>query len=228
MNKNIKIFTAGDSTAATKQEDKRPETGWGEKIIEFIPEGVEVCNIAANGRSTKSFMDEGRLKQILGSIGSGDFLFIQFSHNDEKEKPELHTEPFTTYKENLAIYVNSAREKGATPILLTPVCRRSFDENGKIVNTHGDYPAAMKEAAGELNVPLLDISARSKKLFDELGVEKSKEIFLWVKKGESENYPDGVEDNTHFCTYGAKEIARLIAEEIVKKQIKPLCDMIKL
>lgn len=228
MNKSINIFIAGDSTAATKQEDKRPETGWGEMLPEFFNEGVEFSNIAANGRSTKSFIDEGRLQKILDSIGVGDFLLIQFAHNDEKPKLDRHTDPFTTYKENLTKYINGAREHGATPVLLTPVCRRSFEDDGKIKNTHGDYPTAMEELAKELNVPLLDIGQKSKVLFEKLGTEGTKKIFLWVKKGESPNYPEGVEDNTHFCTNGAKEIAKLIAEELVKKEIKPLCNLIKL
>lgn len=225
--KKIKVFIAGDSTAATKMEDKRPETGWGEKISNFFTDEVEFFNHAVNGRSTKSFMDEGRLQNIEKEIGSGDFLFIEFGHNDEKPQEDRHTDPFTTYKANLLKYIDVARKAGATPVLLTPTQRRSFGEDGKLQNTHGDYPKAMMELAKEFNVKLIDITAKTTVLYEKLGDEASKKLFLWVSKGESPNYPEGVSDNTHFCDNGATEIARLVFQGIVEENIEPLVKFIK-
>ena len=205
-----RIFIAGDSTAAEKMPDKRPETGWGEKLGGFFTENVTVVNRAVNGRSTRSFIDEGRLDRIAGEIGAGDFLLIQFGHNDEKEDPERHTDPDSTYSANLTRFVETARAVKATPVLLTPIQRRTFGPDGKIRESHGDYPAAMKALAARLDVALIDMTAVSRRYFESLGPEAVKSIFLWVEPGHP-NYPDGLEDNTHFCESGARQIARLIA-----------------
>lgn len=223
--KKLKVFIAGDSTAATKLPSKRPETGWGERIYEFFTEDVEFHNHAVNGRSSKSFINEGRLQNMLDSIGDGDFLFIQFGHNDEKEDIERHTDPFSTYKQYLMRYIEEARKKKANPVLLTSVHRRSFSEDGKLKDTHGDYLKAMRELSIEQNVPLIDIAKKSKILFEKLGPEKTKEIFLWCEPGESENYPEGVHDNTHFSGHGAKAVAELVFEGIIEKDIKPLSEL---
>jgi lysophospholipase L1-like esterase len=227
LDKKIKVFIAGDSTAATKLPEKKPETGWGEMIPGYFTEAVEFHNFAVNGRSSKSFIAEGHLQKIEDLIGEGDFLFIEFGHNDEKTDEERHTDPFTTYKEYLTKYIEVARNSAAQPVLLTSIQRRSFDENGIIQDTHGDYLVAMRELAKELNVPLIDMSEKSKPFFEELGPEKTKEIFLWVKPGETPNYPEGVEDNTHFSEKGAKEMARFVVEGILEEQIKPLVNFIK-
>jgi lysophospholipase L1-like esterase len=227
MDGKIKVFIAGDSTAATKLPDKKPETGWGERIQDFFTSQIAFFNFAANGRSSKSFIDEGILKEISELINKDDFLFIEFGHNDEKTNEELYTEPFTTYKEYLTKYIQVARNVGAHPVLLTSIQRRAFDENGMIKDTHGDYLIAVRELAAELNVPLIDMSEKSKRFFEKVGIEKTKEIFLWVKPGESPNYPDGVEDNTHFSDNGAKEVARLVVEGIKENKIYPLTEFIK-
>jgi lysophospholipase L1-like esterase len=226
MTERIKVFIAGDSTAAAKLPEKRPETGWGEKLPIYFSEEIEFLNHAVNGRSSKSFIEEGRLKVILDSIGEGDFLFIQFGHNDEKEDAERHTDPFTTYKAHLFKYIEGARKAGAIPVLLTSVHRRAFIEDGSLDDTHGDYLKAMRELAVEHNVQLIDIAEKSKVLFEKLGTEKTKEIFLWTEPGQSENYPEGVKDNTHFSDYGAGEIAKLVLEGILEKDIKPLSRLV--
>lgn len=223
MGKKIKVFIAGDSTAATKLLEKKPETGWGEVIPEFFSANVDFINLALNGRSSKSFIEEGYLQKIIDSISSGDFLFIQFGHNDEKFNTELHTDAFMSYKSYLKKYIETARKANATPVLLTSIQRRTFDENGKIKDTHGDYPAAMRELSTELNVTLIDMSEKSRIYYEKLGIEKTKEIFLWLNPGESLNYPKGVQDNTHFCKKGAKKIATLVFEGIIEKNITPLC-----
>lgn len=228
MLKKINIYIAGDSTAATKAFDKRPETGWGQMIQEYFDSNVEIKNFAVNGRSSKSFIDEKYLDRILESIKEDDFLFIQFGHNDQKADVERHTEPFSTYKEYLNKYIVGARVARAKPILLTSVHRRFFDQDERIKDTHGDYLVAMRELARDMNVPLIDVAVKSKDLFDKIGVENTKKIFLWLTVGEKSNYPNGVEDNTHFCEEGAKAIAELIAKAIVDQQIEPLSALIKI
>jgi lysophospholipase L1-like esterase len=223
----INIFIAADSTAATNYEDTFPQTGWGQMLGIFINGSVVIKNHAINGRSTKSFIDQGRLKDILDEIKTGDFLFIQFGHNDEKkEDPERYTNPNTSYKENLRTFINGAKERGATPVLISPVTRRTFNESGKIINSHSDYYEAVTELSKELGVAYIDLFMKSKILLEELGDEKSKELFMWLKPGEYEKFTEGISDNTHFNRKGAYEVAKLVVEGIKEEKIVPLCDMI--
>lgn len=208
----IKVFLAGDSTVAENTLATYPQMGWGQRIGEFFKDNVEVWNFAVNGRSTKSFMDEGRLKQIELLIGKGDFLFIQFGHNDIKPKEDRHTDPFTTYTENLTTYCNVALNAGATPVLINSMHRRKFDETGHIKNTHDQYPEAVRVLAAKLNVPMVDLTKMSKELYESYGDEKSKTLFMWLKKGEYPIYPDGSEDDTHFNFNGAKVMAGLVTD----------------
>ncbi len=221
-----RIFIVGDSTACNYPQSQAPRAGWGQILQEFFADEVEVVNAAASGRSSKSFIAEQRLEKVLSSIEPGDYLFIQFGHNDQKPEVERHTDPFTTYQEYLSNYINGAREKGAIPILLTPVNRRNFDANGKLKLTHGDYPAAMIQLGKKLNVPVIDIGAKSQVLFEQWGPEGTKRLFLWLKPGEHPNYPEGVEDNTHFCETGAVEIAKLVVEGIRELDL-PLASYLK-
>jgi len=225
--KTITIFIAGDSTAANKTPEVFPEGSWGEVIGQFFNEKVKISNHAANGRSSKSFVEEGRLQAILDEINEGDYLFIQFGHNDEKQNdPTRYTDPQTTYKEYLKMYIDGARGKGAFPVLLTPVNRRFF-ENGKIINTHKEYCKAMKELAEEMSVPLIDVCEKSRVLFEQLGEEETKEIFLWVEPGKYPAYPKGKQDNTHFKKEGAVEIAKLIVDGIKNDIDCPLKEYLK-
>lgn len=228
MIKKTKIFIAGDSTAASKQLDKRPETGWGEMISLFFKDNVEFYNYAYNGRSTKSFIEEGRLDEIASHIEKGDFLFIQFGHNDAKADMERHTDPFTTYKSYLLKYIEVALEAGANPVLLTSIQRREFSDNKTLRDTHGDYPKAMREVAEKYGIMLIDMQKKSHILLEKLGDEKSKEIYLWLNPGQSENYPNGISDNTHFNGYGAKQIAGLVVEGIIENNMEPLSKFIVL
>ncbi|MFJ8947813.1 rhamnogalacturonan acetylesterase [Streptomyces sp. NPDC102395] len=197
------LYIAGDSTAAQKYADAAPETGWGTALPFFLRESLAVANHAVNGRSSKSFVDEGRLDAILSVIRPGDVLLVQFAHNDEKATdPSRYTEPWTTYRDFLRRYVDGARARGARPVLLTPVERRRFDAAGDAVPSHGEYPAAMRALAREEGVPLLDLQAQSLALWQELGVEGTKTYFNWT---ESE------QDNTHFNPPGAIALARLVA-----------------
>jgi lysophospholipase L1-like esterase len=194
--------------------EKSPMAGWGQMLPALCKEGVEVVNGAANGRSSKSFIAEGRLARILERIEAGDVLLIQFAHNDEKPDEERRTEPFTTYQQHLTMYIEGARQRGAQPILLTPVQRRHYDEAGRLLDTHGDYPAAMKQLVAKLDVPLVDLMPLTGALYDSFGPEQSKRLFTWLAPGEHPNYPEGSQDDTHFNEHGAALAARLAADEM--------------
>lgn len=211
----INMFLAGDSTVSNYDSSTTPRAGWGQVFQSLLDAEVTVRNAASSGRSSKSFIDEGRLAVILERIGPGDYLFVQFGHNDEKDyDPSRYTEPATTYKSYLKQYIDGARSKGAIPVLVTPVERRGFEEDGTLIASHGLYPAAMLELGQELEVPVLDLTSKSRALFSHLGPEETKELFLWQEPGVNENYPDGVQDNTHFQEQGAIQIAQLVAEGI--------------
>ncbi|MFH8486925.1 rhamnogalacturonan acetylesterase [Streptomyces longisporoflavus] len=206
------LYIAGDSTAAQKYADAAPETGWG-MALPFFLDGrrLPVANHAMNGRSSKSFVDEGRLAVILESIMPGDRLLVQFAHNDEKSAdPARYTEPWSTYQEYLRRYVEGARSRGARPVFATAVERRKFDAAGTALPTHGDYPAAMRALADAEDVPLLDLQALSLALWQRLGAEKTKAYFNWTATEQ---------DNTHFNPPGAIAVARLVAAELLHRGV---------
>lgn len=210
-----RIFWAGDSTV--KQNDHRsyPQTGMGQGLPLYLKKEIVIVNRAENGRSSKSFIDEGRLTQIQADLKEGDFLFIQFGHNDEKPDLERHTDAFTTYQECLTAFVEVAHQKKAHPLFITSLYRRLFDENGILVeNTHLDYPQAMIELGHKLSVPVIDLCGLSKKLIQETGVEQSEEWFMNLPSGKYKNYPEGKKDNTHLQYEGAVTFAGIVAKEL--------------
>ncbi|WP_226667862.1 rhamnogalacturonan acetylesterase [Metabacillus litoralis] len=210
MNQNqYTIFLAGDSTAANCPKHESPMAGWGQFFQSFFDDNVTIHNEAMGGRSSNSFIEEGRLQGILERIQQNDYLFIQFGHNDQKS---YGTEPYTTYQSSLRKYVLGAREKGAYPVLLTSVHRRKFDRSGKLENTLGHYPNAMIQLAEKLKVPLIDLWSKTKCLYENLGIEESKKLFTILEPNVHQNYPDGIEDNTHFSETGAREIGKLVVE----------------
>ena len=214
-NSKIQIHLIGDSTMADKPLDDNPERGWGKMLPEFFSDKVVIHNYAVNGRSTKSFINEGRWQTVLDSLHPGDYLFVQFGHNDEKSKDSTrYTAPDGAYKNNLEKFVNECQLKHAIPILLTPIVRRRFDENGKFYDTHGDYPDAVREVADSLKVSLIDMHKLSRDLIISKGEEKSKQIFLWVEPGKYSRLPDGKQDNTHFSEFGARMMASLAADAL--------------
>ena len=217
----IVVYLAGDSTMAQKADDKRPETGWGEKLQQYFDEKkVKIDNRAMNGRSTKSFIDEKRWQAIVDNLKRNDYVFIEFGHNDEKkDKPEVYAAANTDYRNNLIRFVNDVRAKKAFPVLLTPVMRRKFDEKGNFVDTHGEYPDAVRKVAAELKVPLIDMHLGSEKVLKDLGAENSRTLFLQLKPNENANYPKGVEDNTHFNPNGAEAMAKLAIAAIKESKI---------
>ncbi len=216
----ITVFLAGDSTCANKLAEKRPETGWGEMFGKFFKDGkVVIDNRAMNGRSTKTFISEGRWQAIVDNLKRGDYVFIQFGHNDSsKDKGERYTPP-EDYRKNLIKFIEETRAKNANIVLLTPVMRRRFDKDGKFYDSHGEYPDIVRAVAKEQKVPLIDAHRESEKLIVGLGAEGSKKLFLILAKGESPNYPNGLDDNTHFSPFGAEEIAKLVVAGIRKEKI---------
>lgn len=211
--KQFRIFLIGDSTMANKPLVDNPEHGWGQMLPMFFGRNVAIYNHAQNGRSTKSFIDEGRWNTVYEQLQQGDYVIIQFGHNDaKKEDPRRYAPPRPEYKENLKKFIREAREKGALPILLTPVTRRDFNSNGELIATHFEYPDAMKEVAQEEHVPLIDIFEQSKALIAPLGDEGSKKLYLaGVQDGEYRLW-NKKKDNTHFSRSGAYRIAELVAK----------------
>jgi lysophospholipase L1-like esterase len=220
----ISIFLAGDSTACNYESERAPRKGWGQEFDRYFSKDVIIKNYATSGRSSKSFIDEGRLDTILSEIKANDYLFVQFGHNDEKKNvPSLYTDSDTTYKEYLRQYINGTRERGAIPVLITPVERRIFDANGQITASHGKYPDAMKELGVEENVLVIDLTTISRNFIGSLGPDESKSLFMQLQPGDSPNYPQGSNDNTHFQERGAIQIAKLIVGELLKTD----CDLKK-
>lgn len=210
----ITVYLVGDSTMSEKEAKAYPETGWGMPFRYFFDETVVVENHARNGRSTRTFITEGRWKAVAGKLKAGDYVFIQFGHNDEsKEKTDRYTPP-DDYKRNLIRFIDESRAKGATPIVLTPVARRRFDDQGSVRESHPEYSPLVHEVAKQRNVPLIDLDKRSQALYQQFGMENSKLLFLQLKPGEHPNYPDGKDDNTHFNELGARLIAQIVLEEI--------------
>jgi lysophospholipase L1-like esterase len=214
LKKRTKIWLIGDSTVSKKEIKAYPETGWGMPFSCFFDSTIEVDNRAKNGRSTKSFIEEGLWQPVLDNLMEGDYVFIQFGHNDEgKEKIGRYTTP-DEYKSNLLKYVKESRSKKAIPVLITPVARRTFDDKGMIKESHPIYADAVREVAKLNNVPLIDLDEKSKALFQELGPQASKWLFNYLEPNEHPNYPEGKTDNTHFSELGARKMAELVLAEI--------------
>ena len=211
--KKITVFTIGDSTMANKKAEVAPETGWCQAFPTFVDETVVIKNRAVNGRSTKSFITEGRWKAVLDSLQSGDYVFIQFGHNDQKiQDSTRYTKPFTSYRKNLERFVSETRQKGATPILFTSIVRRKI-ENGFLTDTHGKYPVVVRQVAEEMNVPMIDLQLLTAGAVTALGDEASKSIYLWTQP--SEKFPEGRKDDTHLRKEGANLVAKLAAQQLV-------------
>jgi lysophospholipase L1-like esterase len=216
----VTIHLAGDSTMAEKLPEKRPETGWGEMLQKhFRADRVRVLNHAKNGRSTRLFIEQKLWQGLLDSLHEGDYVFIQFGHNDgAKDKPDRYTPP-EDYRANLVRFVKEVRERKATPVLFTPVMRRKFTKEGVFVDQHGVYPGIVREVAAELKAPLIDMHRASEQALVRLGPEESRKLFLQLKPGEHPNYPKGIEDNTHFIPRGAEVMAGLAVEGIRERKL---------
>ena len=212
----LTLFLIGDSTMSDKPViPAYPERGWGQMLPMYFNPEVRVANHARNGRSSKSFRDEGRWSSVLALMKPGDYVIIQFGHNDEKKGDAARfTEPFGEFKQNLKRYVHEARAAKAVPVLATPVARRRFGADGQVRDTHGDYPEAVRQVAAEEQVPLLDLEKRSRELLSKMGPDQSKRLFDWVEPGEYEKCPEGLKDDTHFNAFGASRMCDLAVLEI--------------
>ena len=206
------IYIIGDSTV---DDNQPPFRGWGWALPRYVREGVTVRNLALSGRSSRSFREEGLFAPAEKDMAAGDLLLIQFGHNDEKDD-ERHTDPDTTFPEELWRYCAFALDRGAQPVLMTPVSRRFFVGGGSMLYTHGEYPRAVRELAAEKGVPLIDLKKASRELYLSLGEEKTAELFVRLKPGENPDFPEGHDDKTHFNAYGADVICRLVTDGMRK------------
>ncbi len=218
------IFIASDSTASNYNQQRYPQAGWGT----FLPcalEGAKVDNRAIGGRSTRTFIGEGRWNKLLADLKAGDAVLIQFGHNDASaDKPERFAAPDTTYRQNLVSFIADVKAAGATPILLTPVARRSF-ENGKAKADYPTYSAIVRELAQQRQVPLIDLETQSRALLDQVGEADSAALYLHYKPGEQAAFPNGIADNTHFSELGARRMANLVADGL-KASGTPLANLV--
>ena len=231
--KKITVFMIGDSTMANKSiTGGKPERGWGHVLGGFFTEDIIVDNHAVNGRSSKSFIDEGRWDKVLSRVKPGDYVVIQFGHNDERPKADRHTDPGTTFDANLERFVNESRERGATPILMNAIVRRNFlapcDQPGHIVasdnqvegdtlyDTHGAYLDSPRNVAKKLNVPFVDANKITHELVQGLGREESKKLYMWVEPNTVPAVPKGSVDNTHLNVYGARVVAGLLVDAMAE------------
>lgn len=228
--KKTTLFMVGDSTMADKTElEISPERGWGQLFPTFLQGDIVVQNHAMNGRSTKSFREEGRWQAVLDRMQKGDIVILQFGHNDGKKDDPKRYASIYDYARNLSAMVDEAQAKGATVIIATPISRRHFDsKTGEFLAKHGAYPHTAKMVAKEKGVALLDMEQMTAEWLIRLGDEASKQYFMNVAAGECTKFPDGKIDNTHLRENGALIVGRMAAEAIVAQHIMPLCKYIKL
>lgn len=205
------IFLAGNSTVVN--QDDEPWAAWGQMLPRFFGPGVAVANHAESGLSLASFLGSHRLEKVLSVMKPGDYLFIEFGHNDQKEKGP-NDGPFLAYTERLKLFISEARKKGGRPVLVTSTSRRSFGAGGKIENSLGDFPAAVRQVAQQENVPLLDLNAMTTRLYEAMGEEESKKAFVHYPANSYPGQSAPLADNTHFNPYGAYEVARCVVEEM--------------
>ena len=241
--KHTTIFIIGDSTAANKDTTGgKVERGWGMMLQQcFNADFIVVDNHAVNGRSSKSFLDEGRWDKVLEKIQPGDYVIIQFGHNDEKAQPARHTDPGSTFDYNLARYVRETREKGGIPVLMNAVARRDFFmkapevaddeqlrntifsdsehlvEGDSLNDTHGLYRVAPRDVACRMNCHFIDANRITENLEQSLGREGSKKLHMWFRPGEELSLPKGKQDNTHYNIYGAQVVANLLADALCEE-----------
>lgn len=216
----VTVHVIGDSTASIYGSDLYPRTGWGQVLGDYYAPACAVVNDKAlSGRSSKSFYDEGAWMPVRGALVEGDFVLIQFGHNDEKsDDPTRYTDPQTTFKQYLTTYITDTRTRNATPVLLTPINRNNWN-GATLKDTHGDYPTAIRELAGDLDVALIDLTALTKTYFESLGPATTSDLFMNLDPGEFPNYPDGNSDNTHLREAGARVVAELLNHDAYSQQL---------
>jgi len=212
----VTIFLAGNSTVVDQDDD--PWASWGQMFPRFLKKGIAVANHAESGLSLGTFISSNRLKKVLSLTKPGDYLFIEFGHNDQKEKGPADG-AFKSYSERMRLFVNEFRKAGGKPVIVSPANRRSFGGDGKIVNSLGDYPAAARLIAEEMNVPFIDLNNMTGILYESLGEEKSKKLFVIYPANSFPWEPNALNDNTHFNSYGAYELAKCIIRGISENNL---------
>ena len=221
-----RLHLVGDSTMADKVNLAYPERGWGQLLLEFMLPELSIVNHAANGRSTLRFLNEGRWQLLVTELKPGDYVLIQFGHNDQKQDdPSRYAAVDSTYPQLLSRFIAEVRAKDAIPMLATPICRRSFNEHGKLENNLSDYAAAMRQVAAQQKVSLFDLNAQSCADISRFGLAASQAYFIQVPAGLYQKFPDGKTDNTHLNTQGASWIAQLFVREL-KTQQHPLARLV--
>ena len=238
--KPVKILMAGDSTMADKplfkqfndsltgesKEEIFLERGWGQLLPELITSKGTVVNFARNGRSTRTFVEEGLWDELIDTIIQNDIVIVQFGHNDGVITKKSYTNP-AQFRLNFVGFVSEVKSKGGLPILCTPVARRKFNNNGDLESTHGDYPDIIRNVATQENVPLIDMEILTSKWLQEAGIENSKQFFHKLPPGVSKLYPKGLDDNTHFNELGARKVAQIFVEEAKRQKIKQISHLFK-
>jgi lysophospholipase L1-like esterase len=214
--KKIRVWMIGDSTMCQYEANRAPLTGWGMPFAGFFDSTVTIENKARGGRSTRTFISENRWQPIADSLQEGDYVLIQFGHNDEakEEKYKDRYTPVPDYKTNLIKFITETRAKKAIPVLITPVTRMKFNKEGKIQETHIEYSAAVWEIGKAYNTPVIDLDAKSRNLLQQFGAGYSKMFFMQLDSLQHPNYPNGQKDNTHFNEFGARRMAELVLAEI--------------
>ncbi|HSU49469.1 MAG TPA: rhamnogalacturonan acetylesterase [Segetibacter sp.] len=219
--KKIKIWMIGDSTMCTYEPSRGPITGWGMPFANFFDSWVSIDNRARGGRSTRTFLGENRWQPIADSIQDGDYVLIQFGHNDEAKEPQYAARytPVPDYKNNLTKFITETRAKRGIPILITPVTRMKFDSTGKALETHAEYTNAVFEVAKKLHTPVIDLDKMSRQLLQKMGPETARFLFMQYEPGQEPLFPEGQKDNTHFNEYGARRMAELVLAEIKNQKL---------
>ncbi len=224
----LNIYMVGDSTMADRYDTiETPERGWGQVFPTFLAEEATVINHAKNGRSTKSFLAEGRWEAVMQTLSKGDVVILQFGHNDAKETDSVRFCTPEQYADNLTFMIQQAKSVGALPVLCTPIARRHYKDN-ELQYVHGQYPDAAKQVAEAEQIPLVDMTAMTMDWLAPLGDEGSQPYFVYVMlPGEYSKYPEGKTDNTHLRLAGALEVARIFSKAVKEQKIMPLCKYVQ-
>ncbi|WP_207424415.1 rhamnogalacturonan acetylesterase [Desertivirga brevis] len=225
----ITVYLVGDSTVCTQPVSQAPVTGWGTPFAVFFDKTVKVENHAKGGRSTRTFIGENRWQPVADALKAGDYVFMQFGHNDEAKEPQ-YAERYTSpedYRKNLIRFITETRAKRAYPVLVTPVSRRKFSPEGKALETHIEYSKIVEEIASGYKVPMVDLDRRSRALYEKFGPEGSKTLFNISEPGVNPQFPEGAKDNTHFSEYGARLLAELVLDEIRKLNLELTSRVVK-
>jgi lysophospholipase L1-like esterase len=219
------VFLAGNSTVV--DQDREPWAAWGQMIPRFFePGAIAVANYAESGETMKAFAREQRLQKLFSLAKPGDYLFIEFTHNDQKPGGN-HLDPFTTYKQTIKEWIGQARKRGMTPVLVTSMHRRNFDSSAHIINTLGDYPEAMRQTAAEEKIALIDLNAMSKTMYEAWGPEQSLRAFVHYPAHTFPGQETALADNTHFSPYGAYELARCVVKGMATANLPIAKSLIK-